>query len=77
MTYESPYGKAEGLADRLEEWVTRISRDKTLPWPGLGIIDDIRAAAATIRGEPLPNPYTNPKKDCSSSDKTTSLEYDL
>jgi len=65
MTYESPYGKAEGLADRMDKWAERASKDKTLPWIGLGIIADMRAAAATIRGEPLPG-----------SD-TEQMEYDL
>jgi hypothetical protein len=56
MTYKSPYGKAEGLADRLEQWAERMSMDKTLPWAGLGIIMDLRAATAALRGEPLPDP---------------------
>jgi hypothetical protein len=65
MTYESKFGKAEGLADRLDEWAARVSHDKSLPWIGLGIIADIRAAAALLRGELVP------------SDDVLELEYDL
>lgn len=46
MTYESPYGKPEGLRDRLAEWVQRLSNDRNLPWVGLGLIDDLDAATA-------------------------------
>jgi hypothetical protein len=75
MTYERLYGKAEGLADRLDAWAQRVSMDKTLPWIGLGIIADIRAAAATIRGEPLPDPDLEKYTDVAI--QSDSLEYDL
>jgi hypothetical protein len=56
------YGTEEGLADRLDTWADRLGRDKTLPWIGLGIIADLRAAAAKISGQPI---------------KTPQAEYDL
>lgn len=50
MTYVSPFGKLDGLADRMNGWVERMSHDKTLPWVGLGIIADTKLAAETISG---------------------------
>lgn len=38
------YGTPGGLAERLRGWIDRLSRDKTLPWPGLGIIRDLEMA---------------------------------
>lgn len=48
MTYNSPYGKAEGLRDRLQDWIKRLSEDKSLPWIGLGLIADLNAAVAAL-----------------------------
>lgn len=62
MTYERPYGKSEGLADRLDAAAERMAKDKRSPWLGLGLYDDLIAAAAVLRGK------TPPKKN---------MEYDL
>ena len=43
--YVSPYGKPQGLAARLLEWAERMANDRSLPWAGLGIIEDIKLAA--------------------------------
>lgn len=43
--YVSPYGKPQGLAARLLEWAERMATDRSLPWAGLGIIEDIKLAA--------------------------------
>lgn len=51
MTYDRQYGKREGLAARLLEHIERLGKDKTLPWVGLGLIDDLRAASAAISGK--------------------------
>lgn len=51
-----PYGKAEGLADRLEEHAQRLATDKSTPWLGLGLYDDLRAAIAVLKGQPVPPP---------------------
>lgn len=48
-----PYGKPEGLAERLLEHIHKLGTDKTLPWVGLGLIDDLRAASAAISGKPV------------------------
>lgn len=51
MGYLSPYGKSQGLEKRLDAWAERLGRDKTLAFPGLGLIEDLRAAARELRGE--------------------------
>lgn len=43
MTYESPYGKQEGLRERIQQWIDRLSKDQSLPWVGLGLIADLEA----------------------------------
>jgi hypothetical protein len=62
MTVERKYGKTEGLADRLEDAAERMAKDKRTPWLGLGLYDDLIAAAAVLRGK------TPPKEN---------VEYDL
>lgn len=51
--YISPFGKQEGLSARLDKWATDLSKH-THPWLGLGLIADLRAAAAVIDGRPVP-----------------------
>lgn len=45
------YGKEEGLAERLEKHAAAMETDKTLPWIGLGLYDDLKTAAKLLRGE--------------------------
>ena len=52
--YISPFGKAEGLPERLERFASELSKDRRFPWMGTGLIDDLHAAAALIAGRPLP-----------------------
>lgn len=52
--YISPHGKAEGLPGRLEKWADDLSKDTRYPWAGLGIIADLKAAAAMLSGKPVP-----------------------
>lgn len=52
------YGKREGLAKRLEEHADRLAYDKTSPWLGMGLYDDLRAAAAVLAGRPIVEPKT-------------------
>lgn len=54
--YQSPYGKREGLADRLQEHARRLATDKTTPWLGLGLYEDLIAAISALRGEPEEKP---------------------
>lgn len=54
------------IADRLENWVQRLGQDKSLPWVGLGLIDDLMAAVEVLRNGPVkPDP------------RQTALEFDL
>lgn len=56
-----PYGRPEGLADRLAEHAEKLAKDKSTPWLGLGLYDDLRAAAAVLKGQPVPHPHCEPK----------------
>lgn len=51
--YESPYGKSKDLPVRLDKWADDLSNDVRYPWTGLGLIADLRAAAATLEGRPV------------------------
>ena len=53
MTYESPYGKSEGLAERLLQWADKFGKDRSLPWQGLGLIADLRIAAFDLTKKEL------------------------
>lgn len=64
--YISPHGKAEGLGERLQKFSDQLATDRNIPFAGLGIIEDLRAAAALLEGRPLPK--------TSSAEE---LEYDL
>lgn len=46
------YGAREGLADRLDDWIHRLGTDRSLPWPGLGLIADLRTARNVLAGVP-------------------------
>lgn len=46
--YVSPHGRPAGLAARLGDWAGRISIDHSLPWAGLGIIEDLKLAAQVL-----------------------------
>lgn len=63
------YGKFEGLTNRLRNWKDRLSKDRTLPWVGLGIIADIDAAIARI--EELSEPGNTYEQN------QPALEFDL
>ena len=48
MTYVSPYGRFEGLPERLQDWIARLGRDRSLPWAGLGLINDLEAVVKLL-----------------------------
>lgn len=77
----SKYGSREGLAERLNEWATQLGRDKKYPWIGTGIIDDLRAAASAINGEPTWNEVFADKRKTEHgtfvTEKSETVEYDL
>lgn len=46
------FGKPENLEKRLAMWVAQLSMDKSLPWVGLGLIDDLKCACRILGGDP-------------------------
>lgn len=39
------FGKPENIGKRLAYWANQLSRDKSYPWVGTGLIDDLKCAA--------------------------------
>lgn len=70
MTYDRKFGQKDGLADRLDAHAERLAKDKSTPWLGMGLYDDLRAAASVIRGKPQTFDYGR------EIEKPT-LEFDL
>lgn len=54
------YGAREGLSDRLREWCDRLGRDRHFPWPGTGLIADLKTAAEQLDEDPR---HTRPVPD--------------
>lgn len=50
------YGNVEGLPARIDQWIETLSRDKALPWIGLGLIDDLKAVKQALDG-PITNEF--------------------
>jgi hypothetical protein len=46
------FGKPENIEKRLAMWATQLSMDKSYPWVGLGLIDDLECACRMLGGEP-------------------------
>lgn len=46
------FGKRENLEKRLAMWANQLSNDKSYPWVGLGLIDDIKCACRELGGDP-------------------------
>ena len=68
--YISPHGKAAGLSERLLKFADTLSKNKSYPWLGLGLIDDLRAAAAIVEGK-------EPPPTLDEIDAAEQLEWDL
>jgi hypothetical protein len=67
------YGTREGLADRLEDWIHRLGTDRSLPWPGSGLLADLQAAADALNGRPAK--VAEPELE--DWEKSLPTEYDL
>lgn len=39
--YVSPHGHLSGLRARLRQWLDRLGTDRSLPWVGLGLVNDL------------------------------------
>jgi len=46
------FGCVDGLGQRLAYWANQLSRDKSYPWTGTGIIDDLKCAARQHGADP-------------------------
>lgn len=46
------FGDRAGLPERLDYWVDRLGTDRTLNFPGLGLIEDLKAARLALIGAP-------------------------
>lgn len=45
--------KDKDLGKRLAYWANQLGTDKRYPWIGMGIIDDLEAAAKQLGAEPI------------------------
>lgn len=52
MAEERAFGLPKGLGKRLAMWANQLSHDKTLPWVGLGLIDDLKCASKMLGEDP-------------------------
>lgn len=71
------FGKREGLEKRLAMWVNRFCYDKSYPWVGTGLIDDLKCACRELGGDPdkkYPDMRKNPPPE---PEPAKSVEYDL
>jgi hypothetical protein len=46
------FGKPENIEKRLAMWARQFSMDKSYPWVGLGLIDDLKCACRMLGGDP-------------------------
>lgn len=75
--YVSPFGKVDGLSARLDKWAADLSKSGSYPWVGLGLIADLKAAAAVIDGRPVPEDPFEEKEVPEVALTVPITEYDL
>jgi hypothetical protein len=72
------FGKRENLEKRLAMWVAQLSMDKSFPWVGLGLIDDLKCACRELGGDPDKKyPDMRTPKPASAPEPAAATEYDL
>jgi hypothetical protein len=75
------FGKPENIEKRLAMWARQFSMDKSYPWVGLGLIDDLKCACRMLGGDPdkrytdMRNPKAGPVEGPVSTHGKP--EYDL
>lgn len=74
-TYVSPYGKRDGLRERIRGWTDRLGSDKSLPWAGLGLIYDLQLVAEVLPDSLPPGVEFNSEEE--DDPRQTKLEFDL
>jgi hypothetical protein len=52
MSDDRAFGQPENIEKRLAMWVAQLSMNKSLPWVGLGIVDDLKCACRMLGGDP-------------------------
>lgn len=81
MTYQPQFGSTDGLERRLAYWANQLSRDKSFPWVGTGIVEDLKLASATLGAPPFdelyPLPFTAPAAPPPAPPPAPAIEYDL
>jgi hypothetical protein len=72
------FGKPENIEKRLAMWVAQLSTDRTYPWVGLGLIDDLKCACRMLGGDPDKR-YIGPKEAPRPAPAAVAkeVEYDL
>lgn len=68
---ERAFGKPENIEKRLAMWIAQLSMDKSLPWVGLGLIDDLKCVCRMLGGDPDKR-YADMRKPAPAK-----VEYDL
>lgn len=71
------FGKEEGLGKRLAMWANSLGRNKMYPWLGLGIVDDLKAAARKLGTDPDKLYPTDIFDHRAEKPASVKLEYDL
>lgn len=66
-SYVRPFGREEGMADRLLEHVRILGTDKTKPWVGMGLIDDLLKASEMLGGPPVKLPLAEARAEVFAS----------
>ena len=46
--YVSPHGHLVGLRARLAQWAARMGTDRSLPWVGLGLVNDLEVVVQLL-----------------------------
>jgi hypothetical protein len=71
------FGKPEGMEKRLAMWARSLSMDKSYPWVGLGLIDDLKGACRMLGGDP-DKVYPDMRKNSPPAEPESPIvEYDL
>lgn len=76
MSDDRCFGKPEGIEKRLAMWAAQLSTDKSLPWIGLGLVDDLKCACRMLGGDP-DKQYPDWRKAVPASEPAKVTEYDL
>lgn len=70
------FGQPENLEKRLAMWANQLSTDKSYPWVGLGLIDDLKCACRALGGDPDKR-YPDMRKPAAKPEPAKVVEYDL